>query len=122
MFMCEINLTTISGRLVHNPELRFAATGMAVASFCVAATHSYRDKTDQWKEEPPFVPRAAFARNAEELKGRLNGERLLVIGRLRTERWQKDGVTHFRLVLAQPTPAAQQELEPSENVREAVPF
>lgn len=97
--MSDINLTTIVGRLVRDPEARIVPSGVAVSSFCLAVNHRYQDKNKQWQEECAFVPCAAFGRNAEQLAQKHKGDTVLVHGRLRTESWQKEGATHTRLVL-----------------------
>jgi single-strand DNA-binding protein len=97
--MSDINQVTIVGRLIRDPEVRFAPTGTVVASFSLAANHAYQDKSGQWKDEVAFVPCAAFGQAAQALAQKHKGEPLLAVGRLKTETWNKDGVNHSRLVL-----------------------
>jgi single-strand DNA-binding protein len=133
--MSDLNLTTIVGRLVREPEVRSVASGLAVGSFCLAVNHGYQDKDNQWQEERAFVPCTALGRCAEGLEHRHKGDTLLVIGRLRTDSWQKDGVNHNRLVLVvrdiqwvqQPLKAsrsvsAAQSASNSADVPQTVPF
>ena len=133
--MNDINQVTIVGRLTRDPEVRFAATGTAVASFAIATNHRYQDKGGQWKDEVAFIPCSSFGRAAEQLAQRHKGEPMLVTGRLRTEAWLKDGVNHSRLVLVADTTnfiqtvakssvaTATGELAlTSEETRKAVPF
>jgi len=101
--MSDVCAVTLVGRLVRDPEMRYAASGCAVGSFTLAANHRYRDKAGQWHEEPAFVPCVAFSRTAERLADQKKGARLLVIGRLRTEQWEKEGEKHSRLVLVADT-------------------
>ena len=97
--MSDINQVTIVGRLIRDPEVRFAPGGTAVASFSLAANHAYQDKAGQWKDEVAFVPCAAFGQAAQVLAQKHKGEPVLAIGRLKTETWNKSGVNHSRLVL-----------------------
>lgn len=97
--MCDLNLTTIVGRLVRDPEMRFGPSGVTVGTFCVAANHSFQDKAKQWRTEVAFVPAVAFGREAEGISACRKGASLFVSGRLRTDSWQKDGSSHSRLVL-----------------------
>ena len=133
--MNNINQVTVVGRLTRDPEVRFAATGTAVASFSVATNHRYQDKGGQWKDEAAFVPCSCFGRMAEQLTDKHKGEPVLVVGRLRTESWVKDGVNHSRLVLiaevinfivpvarSKDTTGSGELPVPSEEVRKAVPF
>ncbi|HVV70369.1 MAG TPA: single-stranded DNA-binding protein [Verrucomicrobiae bacterium] len=133
--MNDINQVTIVGRLTRDPEVRFAATGTAVASFAIATNHRYQDKAGQWKDEVAFIPCSSFGRAAEQLAQRHKGEPMLVTGRLRTESWTKDGVNHSRLVMvADTTSFIETAAKPSvgngtgelaltsEETRKAVPF
>lgn len=97
--MCDVNLITIVGRLVRDPEMRSGPSGNRLAAFCLAANHWYQDKANEWRNEPAFIPCVAFGRLGDELAGAAKGNCVLVIGRLRTETWQKDGTPHSRLVL-----------------------
>ena len=46
----DINVTII-GNLTNDPELRFTPSGAAVASFTVASSSRYLDKTsNEWKD------------------------------------------------------------------------
>ncbi|HEV2247249.1 MAG TPA: single-stranded DNA-binding protein [Terriglobia bacterium] len=133
--MNNVNQVTVVGRLTRDPEVRFATTGTAVASFSVAANHRYQDKGGQSKDEAAFIPCACFGWIAEQLTDKRKGEPVLVVGRLRTESWVKDGVNHSRLVLIaevinfiapgqrpKETTGSGEPPVPSEEVRKAVPF
>lgn len=133
--MNDINTCTVLGRLTREPDIRLASAATAIASFSIAANHRYQDKAGQWKDEVAFVPCSAFGHLAERLVGKQKGELILATGRLRTESWQKEGVSHSRLVLivgtihfVQPrmppkeTAGASQSSEGQEAVRKAVPF
>jgi single-strand DNA-binding protein len=101
--MNSINQVTVVGRLIRDPEVRFAATGTAIASFSVATNHRYQDKVGQWKDETAFIPCTGFGRTAEQLSQKHKGEPVLITGRLRAESWLKEGVNHSRLVLVAET-------------------
>src|ERR1044071_3818971 len=45
--MNDLNLTIVAGRLVRNPELRSAQSGIAVGTFCIAVNHRYQDKAKE---------------------------------------------------------------------------
>jgi single-strand DNA-binding protein len=97
--MSDINIITIVGRLVRDPEVRTAPSGAVISSFCLALNHQYQDKNKQWQEECAFVPCAAFARAAEQVAQRHKGDTLLAVGRLRTDSWRHNGAAQNRLVL-----------------------
>jgi single-strand DNA-binding protein len=79
--------TTISviGNLTDNPELRFTASGAAVAKFTVASTPRSFDKTaNEWKDgQPLFLPCSVWRDAAEHVAESLErGARVIVVGRL----------------------------------------
>jgi single-strand DNA-binding protein len=130
--MCDINTMTILGRLVRDPDQRSSAGGGNVSAFSVAANHRYKTAADQWQEEAAFVPCVAFGRTADRIACRKKGETVLVVGRLRTETWQQDGVQRSRLVLvvenlhlvqiARSAPKPDADIALPESVEKAVPF
>jgi len=97
--MADINIVVGLGCLIRDPEVRFAPTGTAVASFAITANHYYQSKGGQWKDEATYVSCSAFGRTAEQLAQKHGGDPVLATGRLRTETWEQDGANHSRLVL-----------------------
>jgi single-strand DNA-binding protein len=134
--MSDINVVTLTGRLVRNPLLRNASTGTTMGFFTIASNHHFRDKTGAWQEEVAFTPCVAFGRSAESLAQRQKGEMLLVSGRLRTESWTKDDTRQTQLALicdsvrffssAHPTSSTETEMaakpDLAAEVKAAVPF
>jgi single-strand DNA-binding protein len=95
---------TIVGNLTDDPELRFTPTGTAVCKFRVAHTPRTRDGQDsgQWKDgEPTFLDCTIWRQAAENVAESLTrGARVIVTGRLRTERWDgRDGEKRSKMVL-----------------------
>ena len=97
--MSNINNVTLLGRLIRDPEVRFAPTGTVVASFAIAANHHYQSKGGQLKDEAAYVPCSAFGRTAEQLAQEHRGDPVLATGRLRTETWDQEDANPSRLVL-----------------------
>lgn len=78
-------IITIVGNLVDTPELRFTASGVAVASFTVASTPRSFDKASgQWKEGETLFMRCSLWREAAEnvAESLAKGMRVIVQGRL----------------------------------------
>jgi len=64
--MNETPLTVI-GRLTQDPELRFTASGVAVANFTIASNARRLDKaTNEWKDEPAVFWRCSAWRQMAE--------------------------------------------------------
>lgn len=60
-------VVTIEGRLTSDPELRFTASGMALANFTLA-TNDRRKQGDEWVDsDPTFLRCTAFKQLAENV-------------------------------------------------------
>lgn len=82
---------TVTGNLTTDPELRFTASGDAVANFTVANTPRRFDKaTGEWvDQEPVFLRCTLWRAPAEHLAESLTrGARVIVTGRLRSNTWE----------------------------------
>jgi single-strand DNA-binding protein len=87
--MAADNHTTIVGNLVDDPELRFTASGIAVANLRVAVTQRIQ-QDDQWRDgDTSFLRVNAWRDQAEHLADSLGkGDRVMVTGRLRQRSWE----------------------------------
>ncbi|MEU9056433.1 single-stranded DNA-binding protein [Streptomyces sp. NPDC048384] len=98
----DIPLTVI-GNLVEDPELRFTPNGVPVARFTVASTpRTFDREADAWRDgEPTFLDCTAWRQLAENLAASARkGARLVVAGRLRTERWETpEGEKRSKMVM-----------------------
>lgn len=94
----SINKVILIGRLGSDPEVRYSASGMAVASFSVATTSSTKDRqTGQWVEETEWHRVTLFDKTAEAAKQYLRkGSQVYIEGRIKTEKWQdKNGAERY---------------------------
>jgi single-strand DNA-binding protein len=86
---------TIIGNLTRDPELRYTATGQAVASFAVASTPRFLDKnTNEWKDGDSLFLNCSIWRQAAEnvAESLQRGMRVIVSGRLRQRSYEtKEG-------------------------------
>lgn len=89
--MAGETLITVVGNCVDDPELRFTASGAAVANFRIASTPRTFDKTTQeWKDGDTLwlscsVWRQQAGNVAESLQ---RGMRVVVTGRLKTRQYE----------------------------------
>ena len=75
------------GRLTADPDVRYSQQGKAVASFSVAVQRTF--KNQQGKYDSDFIPCVAFDKRAEMIgNGFGKGDKILVKGELRTEKWK----------------------------------
>jgi single-strand DNA-binding protein len=86
---------TIIGNLVDDPQLRYTPTGQAVASFRVASTPRFLDRsTNEWKDgDSLFLSCNVWRQAAENVAESLQrGMRVIVSGRLRQRSYEtKEG-------------------------------
>ena len=83
--MAGDTVITVVGNLTSDPELRFTATGAAVASFTVASTPRSLDRqTNEWKDGEALFLRCSLWRQAAEnaAESLTRGTRVIVQGRL----------------------------------------
>lgn len=85
---------TIVGNLTADPELRFTASGDAVAGFTVASTPRSFDKgRNEWVDgDALFMRCSVWRQHAENVAETLRrGHRVVVHGRLKQRSFEKDG-------------------------------
>ena len=82
---------TIVGNLVDDPELRFTASGVAVANFRVASTpRAFDRQSNEWKDgESLFLSCSVWRQYAENVAESLTkGTRVIVSGRLKQRSYE----------------------------------
>jgi single-strand DNA-binding protein len=95
--MASFNRVILVGNLTRDPELRYIPSGMAVSDVGLAVNERFK-RNDQWVEEPVFVDVTLWGRTAEIANEYLSkGSPVLIEGRLKLDRWEKDGQKHSKL-------------------------
>ena len=100
--------TTIDGRLVADPELRFTAAGRAVCSFRVAASENKKNDQGGWDDgDRIFIGVSMWEADGEQAAEDLRkGDRVLISGRLYEREYDKsDGTKGRSLEVKFPTVA-----------------
>jgi single-strand DNA-binding protein len=94
--MAGETVITVVGNLVDDPELRFTASGAAVAKFRVASTPRVFDRqTSEWRDgETLFLTCSVWRQAAENVAESLTkGTRVIVQGRLKQRSYEdREGV------------------------------
>lgn len=87
-----MNLVIEMGRLTRDPEIRYTASGMAIASYTLAVDR--RGKKKDGEQTADFIPCKAWDKSAEFAEKYFRqGMRVLVRGRLQTGSYtNKEGV------------------------------
>ena len=81
------NTVTVVGNITRDPELRFAQSGMAIASFGLAWNRRRQDQED----EVSFFDVTCFRQLAENVAESLKkGSRVVVYGTLQQRSWEND--------------------------------
>ncbi len=87
--MAGLNKVMLIGNLGADPEMRFTASGSAVANFRIACSRTYTDREGQRQEVTEWVSIVAWQRLAELVGQYLSkGRTVYVEGRLQTRQWQ----------------------------------
>lgn len=84
---------SLIGNLGKDPEVRFAASGTAVANLRVGCTEKIKDKSGTWVDQTEWVGVVCFGKTAENAGQYLaKGRQVFVEGRLQTREWaDKEG-------------------------------
>lgn len=80
----------IVGNLTADPELRFTASGKAIASLRVAVSERVKDTDGTWKDgEATFWKVKVWDRLAENVGDSLaKGQRVVIMGRVASNTWE----------------------------------
>ncbi|MCB1247060.1 MAG: single-stranded DNA-binding protein, partial [Acidimicrobiia bacterium] len=83
------NSVTLVGNLVEDPELRFTASGVAMARIRIAVNRRWRDNNNEWQEETSFFGGTCWREVAENVAESLSkGDRVFITGRLEQRNWE----------------------------------
>ena len=82
-----MNTITIIGNVGKDPEARTTQGGKSVVKFTVATQHGKEEKKTTWHNV------VVFDEQAENVQAKIRkGDRVLIIGRLSKDQYEKDGV------------------------------
>lgn len=95
--MASLNKVMLIGNLGKDPEVRYTATGTAVASFSMATTEKFKNKSGEWEDRTEWHNVTLWARLAEIAGEYLaKGKNVFIEGRLQTRKWQdRDGKDRY---------------------------
>ena len=96
--MATLNKVLLIGNLGKDPEIRNLENGSMVATFSLATTDGYKDKSGVWHEQTDWHTIVAWRNLAEAAERFLKkGTMVYVEGKLRTRSWEdKDGRKHYQ--------------------------
>lgn len=84
-----VNRVTILGNLGNDPEVKYAASGSAIANLTVATSESWNDKATGEKKENTEWHRVVLFGKLAEVAGEYlrKGSQVYIEGQLRTRKW-----------------------------------
>jgi single-strand DNA-binding protein len=88
-----MNLVILKGNLCRDLEIKYAASGMAVASSCIAVTEKFKTKAGEKRERTTFVNFTAFGKRGEVMSKYLSkGSQVVITGKLNIDKVEKPGL------------------------------
>lgn len=93
-----VNKVILVGNLGKDPEVRYAASGSAMANATLATSETWKDKTSGEKQEKTEWHKLVFFGKTAEIAGQYlkKGTQIYVEGRLQTRKWQnKEGADQY---------------------------
>lgn len=95
--MASVNRMTLLGNVGQDPEVKFLSSGTAVCNLSVATTYTWKDKTSGEKKSETEWHRVVLMGRTAEVAGEYlkKGSSVYIEGRLRTRKWEKDGVERY---------------------------
>jgi single-strand DNA-binding protein len=99
--MIVLPQVSVEGRIVADPELRFAPSGVAVGRFRVAASSRKKNDNDEWVDDKTlWLSCTCFKQLAENVaESVVKGDLVVVNGRLQTDEWEtQDGEKRSQIV------------------------
>lgn len=92
-----VNKVFLIGNLGRDPELRYTASGTAVANFTLATHRKYKNREGETQEETEWHRIVAWSHTAEFVNQYCQkGRQLYVEGRIQTREWEdREGQTRY---------------------------
>lgn len=138
--MASVNKVILVGNLGKDPEMRFAASGDAIANMTIATTENWKDKSGAKQEKTEWHKISMFGRLAEIAGEYLKkGSSVYIEGKLQTRKWQdKEGNDRYTTEIvanemkmlggkpdgkpADDKPKPQADRQPGDDMEDDIPF
>lgn len=96
--MASYNSTTFIGNVTKDPEMKMTPKGTAIASFGIAVNEKRKDASGNSVDDTLFLTCEAYGKLAEIIGNYVKkGNPIFVSGRLKIDKWEKDGQRHERV-------------------------
>lgn len=130
-----INKVIIVGNLGADPEMRYTASGTAVANLNIATSEEWKDKQAGEKKEKTEWHRVVMFGKLAEIAGEYvkKGQQIYIEGKMQTRKWQgQDGQDRYtteivanemQMLGGRPQGGqGQQQQQPAQDYDQATPF
>ncbi len=92
----SLNKVQLIGNLGKDPELKYTPSGVAVATFSIATSESWKDADGNQQEKTEWHNIVAWRKLAEICGEYLKkGKKVYLEGKLQTRNYEKDGVKRY---------------------------
>lgn len=91
-----LNEVTLLGQLGKDAETRTTTNDATVCSFSIATERGWKDKEGNWKNETDWHNIVLWNPADYLLKRLKKGAKFLIKGEMRTDKFEKEGVTQYR--------------------------
>lgn len=94
----SVNKVTLLGNIGKDLDYKVTPSGIPLCKFSVATSESYKDKTtDEWLKNTEWHNVECWRNVAETANKHLQkGSKVYIEGKLKTDQYDKDGVTQYR--------------------------
>lgn len=92
----SLNKVQLIGNLGKDPELKYTPSGVAVATFSIATSESWKDQEGNQQEKTEWHNIVAWRKLAEICGEYLKkGKKVYIEGKLQTRNYEKDGIKRY---------------------------
>lgn len=91
-----MNKAILVGNIGNAPEITNLENGNKIAKFSIATSETYKNKQGEKVTDTEWHNITAFGKVAEIIEKYFEkGSKILVEGKIKTDRWEKDGVKKY---------------------------
>jgi len=95
----DINKVILLGRLTRDSELQYTNSGYPLCKMSIAS-NTRKKQGEQWIDEANFFDITLWGKRGESLNQYLlKGSQIAIDGRLKQERWEKDGLKRSKVTI-----------------------
>lgn len=85
----SVNKVILVGNVGKDPEVKYAASGVALAKFSLATNERFKDKSGEWQDRTEWHNVLAWQRLAEIVGEYVHkGDKVYIEGRMQTSSWE----------------------------------